>query len=180
VRLASSFGNCSAVAPPHGRSPPTTGDLQAGKDRPQIIADNKLKKVFGQKSASMFETNKHLSRHRTAIKYGRRDNSGVLQSASLYTPLIFLQLAVQPRCPLPVCIFCCRSGDICDVRNLGVWRQVPDAHMPQPRRLIDYVVCSTISKARLIALERQNYCNRHPTATVRTSTPSPSAAWTRR
>ena len=41
-------------------------DLQDAKDRRQINADDKLEKVFGKKSASMFEMNKHLSRHLTA------------------------------------------------------------------------------------------------------------------
>ena len=43
-------------------------DLQDLKDRRRINADDKLEKVFGQKSASMFEMNKHLSRHLTAKK----------------------------------------------------------------------------------------------------------------
>ena len=43
-------------------------DLQDAKDRRQINADENLEKVFGQKSASMFEMNKHLSRHLTAKK----------------------------------------------------------------------------------------------------------------
>ncbi|RYE75489.1 MAG: hypothetical protein EOO80_15030, partial [Oxalobacteraceae bacterium] len=43
-------------------------DLQDAKDRRQINADNKLEKVFGKKSASMFEMNKHLSRHLTVMK----------------------------------------------------------------------------------------------------------------
>lgn len=43
-------------------------DLQDPKDRRQINADDKLEKVFGTKSASMFEMNKHLSRHLTAKK----------------------------------------------------------------------------------------------------------------
>jgi len=43
-------------------------DLQDAKDRRQINADDKLEKVFGQKSASMFEMNKHLSRHLTTKK----------------------------------------------------------------------------------------------------------------
>jgi chromatin remodeling complex protein RSC6 len=43
-------------------------DLQDAKDRRQINADDKLEKVFGQESASMFEMNKHLSRHLTAKK----------------------------------------------------------------------------------------------------------------
>jgi chromatin remodeling complex protein RSC6 len=43
-------------------------DLQDAKDRRQINADEKLGKVFGKKSASMFEMNKHLSAHLTAKK----------------------------------------------------------------------------------------------------------------
>ncbi|TPG16529.1 hypothetical protein EAH87_14525 [Sphingomonas koreensis] len=43
-------------------------DLQDAKDRRQINADDKLEKIFGKKSASMFEMNKHLSGHLTAKK----------------------------------------------------------------------------------------------------------------
>ena len=43
-------------------------DLQDAKDRRQINADDKLQKIFGKKSASMFEMNKHLSAHLTAKK----------------------------------------------------------------------------------------------------------------
>jgi chromatin remodeling complex protein RSC6 len=43
-------------------------DLQDPKDRRQINADEKLQKIFGKKSASMFEMNKHLSAHLTAKK----------------------------------------------------------------------------------------------------------------
>ncbi|WP_353888489.1 SWIB/MDM2 domain-containing protein [uncultured Sphingomonas sp.] len=43
-------------------------DLQDAKDRRQINADDRLQKVFGKKSASMFEMNKHLSAHLTAAK----------------------------------------------------------------------------------------------------------------
>ena len=45
-----------------------THDLQDAKDRRQINADDKLQKIFGKKSASMFEMNKHLSAHLTAKK----------------------------------------------------------------------------------------------------------------
>lgn len=38
-------------------------DLQDGKDRRQINADDKLQKIFGKKQASMFEMNKHLAAH---------------------------------------------------------------------------------------------------------------------
>ena len=43
-------------------------DLQDAKDRRQINADDKLEKIFGKKSASMFEMNKHLSAHLTTVK----------------------------------------------------------------------------------------------------------------
>lgn len=43
-------------------------NLQDAKDRRQINADDNLEKVFGKKSASMFEMNKHLSRHLTTPK----------------------------------------------------------------------------------------------------------------
>lgn len=43
-------------------------DLQDAKDRRQINADDKLGKVFGKKSVSMFEMNKLLSKHLTAPK----------------------------------------------------------------------------------------------------------------
>ncbi|MFD1950231.1 SWIB/MDM2 domain-containing protein [Sphingomonas arantia] len=38
-------------------------DLQDPKDKRQINADAKLEKIFGKKSVSMFEMNKHLSAH---------------------------------------------------------------------------------------------------------------------
>ncbi len=38
-------------------------DLQDPKDRRQILADDKLEKIFGGKKASMFEMNKHLAKH---------------------------------------------------------------------------------------------------------------------
>ncbi len=43
-------------------------NLQDQKNRRQINADEKLEKIFGKKSVSMFEMNKHLSRHLTAKK----------------------------------------------------------------------------------------------------------------
>lgn len=43
-------------------------DLQDAKDRRQINGDDKLAKIFGKKSVSMFEMNKHLSRHLFAKK----------------------------------------------------------------------------------------------------------------
>lgn len=43
-------------------------DLQDEKDRRQINGDDKLSKIFGKKSVSMFEMNKHLSAHLTAKK----------------------------------------------------------------------------------------------------------------
>lgn len=41
-------------------------DLQDAKDRRQINGDEKLSKIFGKKSVTMFEMNKHLARHLTA------------------------------------------------------------------------------------------------------------------
>ncbi|WAJ29223.1 SWIB/MDM2 domain-containing protein [Antarcticirhabdus aurantiaca] len=38
-------------------------NLQDPKDKRQIVADEKLEKVFGKKEVSMFEMNKHLSAH---------------------------------------------------------------------------------------------------------------------
>jgi chromatin remodeling complex protein RSC6 len=38
-------------------------NLQDPKDKRQIVADDKLEKVFGKKEVSMFEMNKHLSAH---------------------------------------------------------------------------------------------------------------------
>jgi len=38
-------------------------ELQDAKDKRQINADAKLEKVFGKKSVSMFEMNKHISAH---------------------------------------------------------------------------------------------------------------------
>jgi chromatin remodeling complex protein RSC6 len=43
-------------------------DLQDAKDRRQINGDDNLQKIFGKKSVSMFEMNKHLSAHLTAKK----------------------------------------------------------------------------------------------------------------
>jgi chromatin remodeling complex protein RSC6 len=37
--------------------------LQDAQDRRNIKADEKLARVFGKKQASMFEMNKHLTRH---------------------------------------------------------------------------------------------------------------------
>ncbi|WP_174273401.1 SWIB/MDM2 domain-containing protein [Sphingomonas bacterium] len=37
--------------------------LQDSKDKRQINADAKLEKIFGKKSVSMFEMNKHISTH---------------------------------------------------------------------------------------------------------------------
>ena len=42
--------------------------LQDEEDRRNINADAKLEKIFGKKQASMFEMNKHLSAHLTAVK----------------------------------------------------------------------------------------------------------------
>jgi chromatin remodeling complex protein RSC6 len=38
-------------------------NLQDSKDKRQINADDKLEKIFGKKSVSMFEMNKHVSAH---------------------------------------------------------------------------------------------------------------------
>lgn len=38
-------------------------NLQDPKDKRQINADAKLEKIFGGKKASMFEMNKHISKH---------------------------------------------------------------------------------------------------------------------
>ena len=38
-------------------------DLQNPDDRREILADDKLKDVFGKDKATMFEMNKHLARH---------------------------------------------------------------------------------------------------------------------
>ena len=43
-------------------------DLQDAKDRRQINADAALASIFGKKSVSMFEMNKHLSKHLSATK----------------------------------------------------------------------------------------------------------------
>nr|WP_249055086.1 SWIB/MDM2 domain-containing protein [Sphingomonas insulae] len=43
-------------------------DLQDAKDRRQINGDDKLAKIFGKPSVSMFEMNKHLSAHLSAPK----------------------------------------------------------------------------------------------------------------
>ena len=38
-------------------------DLQNPENKREILADDKLEKVFGTKKVTMFEMNKHLSRH---------------------------------------------------------------------------------------------------------------------
>lgn len=38
-------------------------DLQNPENRREILADDKLEKVFDKKKVTMFEMNKHLSRH---------------------------------------------------------------------------------------------------------------------
>ena len=38
-------------------------NLQNPENKREILADDKLEKVFGQKKVTMFEMNKHLSRH---------------------------------------------------------------------------------------------------------------------
>ena len=39
--------------------------LQNPDNKREIVADDKLKKIFGKDRCSMFEMNKHLSRHLT-------------------------------------------------------------------------------------------------------------------
>jgi chromatin remodeling complex protein RSC6 len=38
-------------------------NLQNPQNKREIMADDKLRKIFGKDSCSMFEMNKHLSRH---------------------------------------------------------------------------------------------------------------------
>ncbi|MBV9786111.1 MAG: hypothetical protein JO264_20095 [Acidisphaera sp.] len=38
-------------------------DLQNPQNRREILADDKLKKVFGKDKVTMFEMNKHLAQH---------------------------------------------------------------------------------------------------------------------
>jgi len=38
-------------------------NLQNPANKREILADDKLEKIFGKKSVTMFEMNKHLSRH---------------------------------------------------------------------------------------------------------------------
>jgi chromatin remodeling complex protein RSC6 len=40
-----------------------TNNLQNPENKREIVADDKLKKIFGTDRCSMFEMNKHLSRH---------------------------------------------------------------------------------------------------------------------
>src|SRR3954462_9055014 len=40
-------------------------DLQNPKNKREIVADDKLERVFGKKSVTMFEMNKHLAAHLT-------------------------------------------------------------------------------------------------------------------
>ena len=40
-------------------------NLQNPQNKREIKADDKLEKVFGKKSVTMFEMNKHLARHLT-------------------------------------------------------------------------------------------------------------------
>jgi chromatin remodeling complex protein RSC6 len=42
-----------------------TNNLQNPENKREILADDKLKKIFGTDKCSMFEMNKHLSRHMT-------------------------------------------------------------------------------------------------------------------
>ena len=41
-------------------------DLQNPKNRREIVADDKLEAVFGKKTVTMFEMNKHLAKHLAA------------------------------------------------------------------------------------------------------------------
>ena len=41
------------------------GNLQNPENRREILADDKLQKVFGKDKVTMFEMNKHLARHLT-------------------------------------------------------------------------------------------------------------------
>ncbi|MBV8889118.1 MAG: hypothetical protein JO305_05560 [Alphaproteobacteria bacterium] len=41
-------------------------ELQNPKNRREIVADDKLEAVFGKKTVTMFEMNKHLARHLAA------------------------------------------------------------------------------------------------------------------
>ena len=38
-------------------------DLQNPKDKREILADDKLEKIFGKKKVTMFEMNNHISAH---------------------------------------------------------------------------------------------------------------------
>ena len=40
-----------------------SNNLQNPEDRREILADDKLRKVFGKDRVTMFEMNKHLARH---------------------------------------------------------------------------------------------------------------------
>ena len=40
-----------------------SNNLQNPEDRREILADDKLRKVFGKDKVTMFEMNKHLSQH---------------------------------------------------------------------------------------------------------------------
>jgi chromatin remodeling complex protein RSC6 len=42
-----------------------THNLQNPENRREILADDKLRKVFGKDKATMFEMNKHLAQHLT-------------------------------------------------------------------------------------------------------------------
>ncbi len=42
-----------------------SNNLQNPEDRREILADDKLRKVFGKDKVTMFEMNKHLARHLT-------------------------------------------------------------------------------------------------------------------
>ena len=42
-----------------------SNDLQNPENKREIVADDKLRKIFGKDRVTMFEMNKHLSRHLT-------------------------------------------------------------------------------------------------------------------
>ena len=46
-----------------------SNNLQNPEDRREILADDKLRKVFGKDRVTMFEMNKHLARHLKMTRY---------------------------------------------------------------------------------------------------------------
>lgn len=51
-----------------------THKLQNPDNKREILADDKLKKIFGEDRVSMFDMNKHLSNHLTHGSGGGRDD----------------------------------------------------------------------------------------------------------